>query len=73
MSNTSLHDRPLIFDKEQTQRIDQYLLRLADRTASPLVLLADISGRLMLFRGRLSAAKSTGLAALAAGGFAFLA
>lgn len=33
-------------------------------------MLADISGRLILYRGRLPAVKSTGLAALAAGGFA---
>lgn len=70
MTSTNLHDRPLVFDKEQTQRIDQYLLRLADRTSAPLVMLADVSGRLILYRGRLSAMKSTGLAALAAGGFA---
>lgn len=70
MTNTTLHNRPLIFDKDQTQQIDRYLLRLADRTSAPLVMLADISGQLILYRGRLPAAKSTGLAALAAGGFA---
>ena len=70
MANTKLHNRPLVFDKEQTQQIDRYLLRLADRTAAPLVMIADVSGRLILYRGRLPAIKSTGLAALAAGGFA---
>lgn len=45
-------------------------MRLADHIASPLVMLADVSGRLILYRGRLSATQSTGLAALAAGGFA---
>jgi predicted regulator of Ras-like GTPase activity (Roadblock/LC7/MglB family) len=33
-------------------------------------MLADVSGRLIIYRGRLSAMQSTGLAALAAGGFA---
>ncbi|MCA9959620.1 MAG: roadblock/LC7 domain-containing protein [Anaerolineales bacterium] len=70
MAKTPLHDLPLFFDKEQMQQIDRHLLRLADRTGAPLVMLADISGRLILYRGRLSSVKSTGLAALAAGGFA---
>lgn len=70
MTNTKLHNHPLIFDKDQTQQIDQYLLRLADRTSAPLIMLADISGRLILYRGRLPSEKSVGLAALAAGSFA---
>jgi len=70
MSVTKLHDQPLQFDAAQTRQIDRCLLRLADRTASPLVMLADISGRLMLYRGRVTSAQCTGLAALAAGSFA---
>lgn len=70
MSSQTLHARPLFFDAEQTRRIDRRLLHLADRTASPLVMLADISGRLILYRGRVTAAQCTGLAALAAGSFA---
>jgi len=70
MTQLKLHDRPLVFDQQQTQMLDRCLLRLADRTAAPLVMLADVSGRLLIYRGRLSAMQSTGLAALAAGGFA---
>ena len=70
MSETTLHDQPLSFTPEQTQEIDRCLLRLADHTGSPLVMIADVSGRLVLYRGRLSEAQSTGLSALAAGGFA---
>jgi len=70
MSETKLHDQPLTFNDEQKQRIDRCLLRLADHTGSPLVMVADVSGRLVLYRGRLSVAQSTGLGALAAGGFA---
>lgn len=65
-----LHKRPLSFDTAQKQRIDDCLLWLADNIGSPLVMIADISGRLVLYRGRLPAAQSTGLAALAAGSFA---
>lgn len=70
MTETTLHDQPLTFTSEQTQQIDRCLLRLADHTGSPLVMIADVSGRLVLYRGRLSEAQSTGLSALAAGGFA---
>jgi predicted regulator of Ras-like GTPase activity (Roadblock/LC7/MglB family) len=70
MTQAKLHDRPLIFDQQQTHEIDRCLLRLADHIAAPLVMLADISGRLIIYRGRLSAMQSTGLAALAAGSFA---
>lgn len=65
-----LHKRPLTFDAEQKHRIDRCLLRLADNTGSPLVMVADVSGRLVLYRGRLPSGQSTGLAALAAGSFA---
>lgn len=65
-----LHDQPLQFDAEQTRQIDRCLLHLADHAASPLVMLADISGRLVLYRGRVTTAQCTGLAALAAGSFA---
>ncbi len=70
MTQTRLHDRPLTFDTEQQQQIDRCLLHLSDQTGSPLVMVADVSGRLVLYRGRLSTNQSTGLAALAAGGFA---
>ncbi len=70
MNQTKLHDHPLTFDAIQQQQIDNCLLRLSDQTGSPLVMVADVSGRLVLYRGRLPAVQSTGLAALAAGGFA---
>lgn len=70
MSQEKLHNQPLIFDSSQKQQIDRYLLRLADQIGSPLVMLADVSGQLILYRGRLSIAQSTGLAALGAGCFA---
>jgi predicted regulator of Ras-like GTPase activity (Roadblock/LC7/MglB family) len=70
MTQTKLHARPLTFDTEQQQQIDHCLLRLSDQTGSPLVMVADVSGRLVLYRGRLSSTQSSGLAALAAGGFA---
>jgi predicted regulator of Ras-like GTPase activity (Roadblock/LC7/MglB family) len=65
-----LDAQPLIFNAKQRQQIDRCLLRLADQVASPLVMLADISGQLVLYRGRLPAAQSAGLAALAAASFA---
>jgi hypothetical protein len=65
-----LHDQPLVFNEVQLEQIDRLLFRLADRTSSPLVLLADVSGRLVLYRGRLPESQSVGLAALAAGSFA---
>ena len=70
MSTMRLHDQPLQFDAEQTRRIDHCLLGLADHAASPLVMLVDVSGRLVLYRGRMTTAQCTGLAALAAGSFA---
>lgn len=39
-----LHDRPLVFDRKHTVLIDRCLMRLADHIASPLVMLADVSG-----------------------------
>ena len=66
----ALHTRPLSFAAEQRQEIDRLLLRLADKISAPLVLVADVSGRLILYRGRLSSGQSTALAALAAGSFA---
>lgn len=68
--NDKLHAHPLSFDEEQTKQIDRCLLQLADHIAAPLVMLADVSGRLILYRGRLPASQSTGLAALAAASFA---
>ncbi|HRQ41670.1 MAG TPA: roadblock/LC7 domain-containing protein [Chloroflexota bacterium] len=70
MEEGKLHSHPLQFDGGQRQQIDRCLLHLADQIGSPLVMLADVSGRLVLYRGRLSSSQSTGLAALAAGGFA---
>ena len=67
---TNLHNKPLVFEQRHLVLIDRCLMRLADHIAAPLVMLADISGRLIIYRGRLSATQSTGLAALAAGGFA---
>ena len=69
MTKAKLHNLPLSFTKEQLQKIDRTLLRLADHIAAPLVMVSDISGQLFLYRGRLSASQSTGLSALAAGGF----
>ena len=70
MSSQRLHDHPLVFDETLIVQVNQSLLCLADNIASPLVLLADVSGRLVHYRGRLTEARSTGLAALAAGSFA---
>ncbi len=70
MNTAALHDLPLSFNEAQRQQIDNCLLRLADQMGAPLVMLTDISGRLILYRGRLPAEKSTGLAALASAGFA---
>lgn len=70
MSQATLHNQPLTFTAEQTQQLDRCLLRLADHTGSPLAMISDVSGHLLLHRGRLSLAQSTGLSALAAGGFA---
>lgn len=70
MSAMKLHDQPLQFDAEQTRQIDRCLLHLADHVASPLVMLADVSGRLVLYRGRVTSTQCISLAALAAGSFA---
>ena len=70
MDTTPLHDLPLSFNEIQRQQINNCLLRLADQIGAPLVMLADVSGRLILYRGRLPAEKSAGLAALASAGFA---
>lgn len=67
--NKPVHSQPLLFTKEQQQEMDQSLTHLADRAASPLVLVTDVSGQLVMYRGRLSSAQSTALAALAAGSF----
>lgn len=69
MNNVSVHNQPLLFTKEQQQEMDHSLTHLADRTAAPLVLVTDVSGQLVMYRGRLSASQSTALAALAAGSF----
>lgn len=70
MSETKLHDQPLVFNESQMEQIDRLLFRLADRTSSPLALVADVSGRLILYRGRLPENQCIGLAALAAGSYA---
>ena len=70
MMSPKLHNKPLVFNQAQLQEIDKCLLRLADHIAAPMVMLSDISGQLILYRGRLSATQSTGLAALAAGSMA---
>ena len=69
MDTVSVHSQPLLFTKEQQQKMDNTLMHLADRTASPLVLVTDVSGQLVMYRGRLSSSQSTALAALAAGSF----
>lgn len=69
MNATNLHEIPLMFTAEQRQQMDHSLMNLADRIAAPLVMVSDVSGRLVLYRGRLPAAQSTALAALAAGSF----
>ena len=70
MSSTTLHNSPLVFDSTQMQEIDHILLWLADQIGAPLVMVTDVSGRLLIYRGRLSSSQSSGLAALAAGSFA---
>jgi len=69
-TQSPLHNRPLVFDQHHIKMIDRCLMRLADHIGSPLVMLADVSGRLILYRGRLSSTQSTGLAALSAGSYA---
>lgn len=66
----TLHDHPLQFDTQQLRQMDHQLLKLADHTGSPLVMITDISGQLVLYRGRVTTDQCTGLAALAAGSFA---
>ena len=68
--DNKLHAQPLIFSNEQLRHIDHILLQLSDQIAAPLVMLADISGRLIIYRGRLSVQQGAGLAVLAAGSFA---
>lgn len=68
--NGNVNNQPLTFTISQQKRIDRHLLHLADQVAAPLVMLADISGQLVLYRGRLPSRQSTGLAALAAASFA---
>jgi predicted regulator of Ras-like GTPase activity (Roadblock/LC7/MglB family) len=70
MQSRKVHNQPLIFTQTQLQQIDNYLLHLADHIAAPMVMLSDVSGQLILYRGRLSTKQSTGLAALAAGSLA---
>ena len=70
MNTPKPHEQPLLFTEDQLQEMDSILLRLADQIGSPLVMVSDISGRLVLYRGRLSSSQSTGLSALATGGFA---
>ena len=70
MSQTALPDQLLNFTPEQKEQIDQSLLRLAKKLKAPLVMIADISGQLLMYQGKLSADHSAGLSALAAGGFA---
>lgn len=70
MPHRKVHNKPLVFNQAQLQQIDNHLLHLADHIAAPMVMLSDISGQLILYRGRLSTKQSTGLAALAAGSLA---
>lgn len=70
MSRIPLHNQPLSFSQEQEELIDKCLQSLATNTISPLVMVADVSGQLIRYRGRLSSKRSMGLAALAAGSFA---
>lgn len=69
MSDNAVHSQPLLFTKTQQQEMDNSLMRLADRIAAPLVLVTDVSGQLVMYRGRLSSSQCTALAALAAGSF----
>lgn len=66
----TLNGQPLIFTNKQREKIDRSLTQLAEQAASPLVMLADVSGQLVTYQGRLPAAQSHGLAALAAASFA---
>ena len=70
MSHTVLPDQLLNFTPEQKAQIDQCLLYLAKRIKSPLVMISDVSGQLLVYQGKLSTNHSAGLSALAAGGFA---
>lgn len=66
MSSQSLSATPLSFDVEQKRAISRHLRTLARHIDAQLVMLADISGRLIQCQGRLSEEKCTGLASLAA-------
>ena len=67
---TSLHKRPLLFNKKQIKQIDKILQQLVANLAAPLIMLTDISGQVITYQGHLSEDQSDGLAALAAGSFA---
>lgn len=70
MTQPVLPDQLLNFTPEQKALIDQALLFLAEKIQSPLVMVSDVSGQLLMYRGKLSREHSAGLSALAAGGFA---
>ncbi|MCA9985432.1 MAG: roadblock/LC7 domain-containing protein [Anaerolineales bacterium] len=70
MTTKTPHQYPLTFSEQQNKQIEQIILAMATRIGSPLVMITDISGRLILYHGRLSLAQGTGLGALSAGGFA---
>ena len=70
MSHAPLAKYPLAFTADQTRLLKVYLERLAKRTSSTQVMLADVSGRLVLSFGTLAARQSVELAAIAAGSFA---
>ncbi|MCA9985429.1 MAG: hypothetical protein KDE09_03415 [Anaerolineales bacterium] len=70
METTAPHHYPLTFTAAQNELADRCLAELSNRIGSPLVMITDISGRLMLYHGRLSLTQGDGLGALSAGGFA---
>ena len=70
MHQESLAKYPLAFTAEQSRLLKVYLARLAKRTSSSQVMLADVSGRLVLSFGVLESDQSLELAAIASGSFA---
>jgi hypothetical protein len=58
------------FSATEQVLLDRCLARLAEQVNAPLVMLTDVQGHLICYRGRLPAGQGTGLAALAAASFA---
>jgi predicted regulator of Ras-like GTPase activity (Roadblock/LC7/MglB family) len=67
-----MREKPVAFSESQMKEIEACLDELARNTGAQEILLADITGRLTLAKGRLNERETsaTGVAALSAGGYA---